>query len=238
MKKNKIVSFFCGCGGLDLGFRGGFSYLGEKYKSNDFELISAYDIDEKCIQTYNQNIDAHAEIKDLSDFDVSEMPSCDVLIGGFPCQDFATCGPRKGLNSERGQLYQAQVKYMNHFQPKVVVAENVPGLANLNNGDDLRIILQDFENCGYTFQVWNMFAPNFGIAQSRTRLFLVGVRNDLKEFPVSPEPTHVNDFNPITHAIQDLEHIEDESVPNQSQYFKASKAKNRGRKRTESVSIF
>ena len=222
---NTVVSFFAGCGGLDLGFVGGFKYKNEVLTKTSFNILAAYDIDQKCVDTYRQNIGNHIQVKDLSKADPREMPSSDVLIGGFPCQDFATCGPRKGLGSGRGRLYLAQVNYMKHFRPKLVVAENVPGLANINNGEDLNRILSDFRACGYRFEVWNLFAPDFGIPQNRTRLFLIGVRNDINGFPVQPEKTHEKSYNTIEWAIDDLINITDESVPNQSQYFKASKAK-------------
>ena len=138
MKAYKLISFFCGCGGLDLGFRGGFSFNGKAYRSLPFRIMHAYDSDQKCVETYKENVAPSASVKDLSSFDVAEMPRADVLIGGFPCQDFAICGSRKGLRSKRGRLYKAQVKYMTFFRPKLVVAENVAGLASVDNGKSLK----------------------------------------------------------------------------------------------------
>jgi len=219
------VSFFCGCGGLDLGFVGGFGYKGTEFKRNPFNILSAYDFDAKCIETYKKNISPHAEVKDLSDYNPLSVPAADILIGGFPCQDFATCGPRHGLNSDRGRLYTALMKYMDAHKPMLVVGENVPGLANIDNGKALQTIISDFESCGYRFNVWNLYAPDYGIPQSRTRLFIVGVRNDLPGFPEKPTPTHPEAHRSIRWAIEDLESVDDESIPNQSQHFKASKAK-------------
>jgi DNA (cytosine-5)-methyltransferase 1 len=219
------VSFFCGCGGLDLGFVGGFGYKGTEFKRNPFNILSAYDFDAKCIETYKKNISPHAEVKDLSDYNPLSVPAADILIGGFPCQDFATCGPRHGLNSDRGRLYTALMKYMDAHKPMLVVGENVPGLANIDNGKALQTIISDLESCGYRFNVWNLYAPDYGIPQSRTRLFIVGVRNDLPGFPEKPTPTHPEMHRSIKWAIEDLESVDDESIPNQSQHFKASKAK-------------
>lgn len=224
-KKYSIVSFFSGCGGLDLGFLGGFSYKDENYESMPFDILSAYDSDVKCIETYMHNISSHIELKDLSNYDPRSMQSADVLIGGFPCQDFATCGPRNGLNSDRGKLYMALMWYMNEHKPLVVVGENVPGLANIDGGAALRKIVNDFENCGYRFEVWNLYAPDYGVPQNRTRLFIVGVRNDLPGFPECPKPDFLGSHRTIKWAIEDLLNIEDESISNQSQHFKASKAK-------------
>lgn len=224
-KRYKTISFFSGCGGLDLGFLGGFDYKGERFSRNAFEIIKAYDIDPKCIKTYTRNIQGQIVVGNLSNYDPYSIPAADVLIGGFPCQDFATCGPKKGLKSKRGKLYKALMRYMEAHSPMVVVGENVPGLANINNGTALKKIIKDFESCGYQFEVWTLYAPDYGVPQNRTRLFIVGVRNDLPDFPEYPKPKFADNHRTIKWAIEDLESIEDDTVPNQSQHFKASKAK-------------
>ena len=224
-KKFTAVSFFSGCGGLDLGFLGGFDYKDEVFPATPFNIMAAYDSDPKCIDTYKHNISDHIELKDLSNYDPFAVPAADILIGGFPCQDFATCGPRKGLNSERGKLYTALMHYMDAHSPSIVIGENVPGLANIDGGAALRKIVADFESCGYRFEVWNLYAPDYGVPQNRTRLFIVGVRNDLPGFPECPKPEFADSHRTIKWAIEDLMAIDDESVPNQSQHFKASKAK-------------
>lgn len=234
-KQISTVSFFSGCGGLDLGFVGDFEYKGKKFDATPFNIMAAYDADAKCIETYKLNISEHAQLKDLSNYDPSTVPAADVLIGGFPCQDFATCGPRRGLDSDRGRLYQALIKYMAHHRPKVVVGENVPGLANIDNGKALEKIVSDLEGAGYRFKTWTLYAPDFGVPQSRTRLFIVGVRDDISGFPVCPKSTFVNRHRTIKWAIEDLEEIWDDQVHNQSQHFKASKAK-RGNGQGDEVS--
>lgn len=234
-----VVSFFCGCGGLDLGFRGDFTYRGMEIPRTRFSILKAYDNNLQAVQTYNQNIGSSASVMDLSDFDVGTIPPARVLIGGFPCQDFATCGPRRGLSSTRGRLYLAMIKYADRYNPEVVVGENVPGLENIKNGKILQKIVSDLSNagdCGYRVEVWKMYAPNYGIPQSRTRLIIIGVRDDLKGFPIAPPQTfHEKTYHTTRWAIEDLESIVDDTVPNQSQYFKASKA-NRGNGQGDEVS--
>ena len=226
VRKWSVVSFFCGCGGLDLGFLGGFSYKEKRVPRLPFNLLAAYDHDDKCIKTYVQNISDHAEIRDLSNYNPNEIPAADVLIGGFPCQDFATCGPRHGLESTRGRLYQALIKYIKVHRPLVVIGENVPGLANIKQGDVLNIIKQEISSVGYRVEVWTLFAPDYGVPQRRTRLFIVAVRNDLQGFPVIPERTHTEkDYRTTRWAIEDIEKVTDDSIPNQSQFFRASRAK-------------
>lgn len=224
--KHSVVSFFSGCGGLDLGFLGGFRYKDELFPPLPFYIIAAYDSDSKCIKTYNANLQNHAELKDLERTCSTSMPKADLLVGGFPCQDFSSCGPKKGLSSERGRLYGTLANYMRTHRPKVVVAENVPNLARMGGGTVIDIIVTDLEKVGYRFEVWNLFAPDYGVPQGRKRLFFVGVREDLEGMPIKPSHTHASCHRSIDWAIGDLEAVSDESVPNQSQYFKASKAKN------------
>lgn len=220
-----VVSFFSGCGGLDLGFIGGFKYKGVNYKNLPYKVISAYDNDIKAVKTYQLNISEHANVLDLSDFNPKLLPTSDILIGGFPCQDFATCGPRRGLDSERGRLYRALIKYAKVHQPKMIIGENVPGLINIDNGEVLKQIVNEIEAVGYKAKIWTMYAPEYGVPQNRTRIFIVCVRNDLIGFPTCPEPTHKESYRTIEWAINDLEIVSCESIPNQSQYFLASKAK-------------
>ncbi len=220
-----IVSFFCGCGGLDLGFRGDFTYHSEYYEKLPFNIIAAYDYEKHCVETYNDYFGPVATQKDLSDCDMAEIPRADILLGGFPCQEFSSCGPLGGLNSKRGQLYRAMIKYAETHHPKIVVGENVVNLGRMDDGGVINTIITDFERAGYTFKRWDLNAYDYGVPQNRSRILLVGVRNDLSGFPVMPEAKFKGNPRTIKWAIEDLEDIEDESVPNQSQYFKASKAK-------------
>ena len=219
-----VMSMFCGCGGLDLGFLGGFSYLGKAYEALPFNIVQAVDFDEKSIETYKLNISDHCTVGDLTQIDAADLPKARVLIGGFPCQDFSSSGPKLGFAGKRGQLYTALVDYMHEHKPDIVVGENVSHLASLHGGAYLRAILNDFEAEGYNFNVWNLFAPDYGLSQSRRRLFLVGVRKELGAPPKPPTPTHLNRYSPIEEAIGDLKSITDESITNQSQYFMATKA--------------
>lgn len=224
-KRYSVVSLFSGCGGLDLGFRGEFEFVGITHDRLAFDILAAYDHDPKCVLTYNQNIVDHAQQLDLSCYDPNDVPQAEVVIGGFPCQDFATCGPRRGLQSERGRLYQALINYAKVHKPLCIIGENVPGLANIANGEALETIKQEIDDAGYKVQVWNLYAPDFGVPQNRTRLFIIGIRKDLEGFPSKPVPTHEGNYRTIKWAIDDLVAISDEGVPNQSQYFLASRAK-------------
>lgn len=231
--KNKsahsVISYFCGCGGLDLGFRGGFNYHDENYPKLSFNILEAYDSEPHCIETYNDYFgEGHAFVKDLASVDPREIPKAEILIGGFPCQEFSSCGPLGGLESERGQLYQTLIAYMKIHKPKVVVGENVINLERMEKGLVLKTIESDLSAAGYTVNVWRMFAPDYGVPQRRTRLIIMCVRNDLVEkygFPKAPISSFEDNHRSIEWAIGDLVHIEDNSIPNQGDYFGASKAK-------------
>ena len=220
-----VTSFFCGCGGLDLGFCGGFEYRNEQYPKLPFEIKAAYDFNGSCVETYNRYFKCKAEVKDLSQINVSQLKSTEVLIGGFPCQEFSSCGPQGGLDSERGQLYKVLVKYMQTFKPAIVVGENVINLMRMNGGKVIETILKDLRNCGYKVEVWNLYAPDYGVPQTRNRLFFICVRDDIEGFPAHPKEKFSHKPRSIAWAISDLEGITDESVPNQSEYFEASRAK-------------
>lgn len=224
-----VVSYFCGCGGLDLGFRGGFKYHNEDYRKLPFNILKAYDNEPRCIETYN-NYFGHdcAEVKDLSSAKPNEMPKADILIGGFPCQEFSSCGPLGGLESERGRLYQTMIAYMNEHKPRMVIGENVINLERMEKGAVLQTIKNDLSNAGYEVRVWKMFAPDYGVPQRRTRLFIICVRNDVYEkngFPIEPKAEFKENHRSIEWAIGDLENITDNTIPNQGEYFGASKAK-------------
>ena len=224
-----VVSYFCGCGGLDLGFRGGFKYHNEDYPSLPFKILEAYDSEPRCIETYNDYFGVgHAFVKDLAKAKPEEVSKADILIGGFPCQEFSSCGPLGGLDSERGRLYQTLISYMNTHKPKIVVGENVINLERMEKGEVLKTIKKDLAAAGYVVKVWKMFAPDYGVAQRRTRLMIMCVRKDIFEefgFPEEPVARFKDSHRSIEWAIGDLVDVTDNSIPNQGDYFGASKAK-------------
>jgi DNA (cytosine-5)-methyltransferase 1 len=219
-----VISFFSGCGGMDLGFLGGFEYGGQLYPALPFRIAGAFDFDQRAIETYRLNLGTHGQIADLTKVNSAELPACRLLIGGFPCQDFSSSGSKSGFAGSRGMLYRVLVDYMMAHQPEIVVAENVPHLKRLSDGKYLETILREFEDCGYNFDVWELHCPDYGLSQSRRRLFIVGVRKDIAGFPLRPHPSHAHKYRPIEDAIQDLVAVTDETVTNQSQYFVATKA--------------
>lgn len=230
-KPYTVVSYFCGCGGLDLGFRGGFEYHGEEYERLPFRILRAYDKEERCIETYNDYFgEANAFVQDITQLDPTDVPRADVLIGGFPCQEFSSCGPLRGLKSERGRLYETMIAYMEKHSPMVVVGENVINLKRMDDGRVLEKIKSDLATAGYEVRVWEMFAPDYGVPQRRTRLILMCVRKDIYTMygmPCEPLRTFKGRYRSIKWAIGDLESVTgNDIVPNQGDYFAAARAKN------------
>ena len=222
-----VVSLFSGCGGLDLSFTGGFHVLKKTYPALPFDILASYDCLSDAVECHKLNLGDYAHEADLLELPVSTIPSADVLTGGFPCQDFSSSGPKTGFDGKRGKLYEILVEYMRVHRPKIVVGENVPHLARLNGGVYLQTILNDFEREGYHFDLWELFAPDYGVPQSRRRLFFIGVRNDLPGFPVKPA-TVMRRHVTVAEALMDLEDVHDETVANQSQYFVSTKATSGG----------
>jgi len=223
-----VISLFSGCGGLDLGFLGGFQYLDHTYSALPFEILEAHDFNQKAIETYRLNIGDRAHVTDLTKINLRDLPEAEVLIGGFPCQDFSSSGTKQGLSGSRGQLYKVMSSYMRLHKPKIVIAENVPHLSRLAKGEYLKTILKEFEEAGYNFNIWDLYAPDYGISQSRRRLIFFGLRKDFGEPLDPPVPTHEKAHRPIDYALHNLVNITDESVTNQSQYFVATRATSGG----------
>ena len=110
-KKYSVVSMFSGCGGMDLGFGGGFEIFGKRYPKLPFEIIWANDLNEAACRTYKRNLGDHIHCGDVWSL-ISKIPKkADVLIGGFPCQDISINGKGVGVSGARSGLYrQAQAK--------------------------------------------------------------------------------------------------------------------------------
>lgn len=236
MSDYKVVSLFSGCGGLDLGIEGGFSYLGHYYEKNPFKIIWANDINERATKTQKLNFkDLNVVCGDITQilerthnnqlnfFDkTTELPKfADVVIGGFPCQDFSLAGKRQGFAVERGKLYQSMSKVIELLRPKVFLAENVKGLISWENGYAIKTIIEDFSKLGYRVEFKLFNTADYGVPQTRERVIIVGVREDL-DVPINwPKATHSStDKNllpwvTIQDAIKDLEDDEKhKSLPN------------------------
>ena len=177
MEKIKVASLFCGCGGMDLGVLGGFTFLGKEYPKNPFEIVYAVDFDEYCTKIYNENFEHKCIVKDVRDIKTNELPEFDMLIGGFPCQSFSISAqnpPRLGFKDERGMLFFEMVKILKERQPRFFIAENVKGILSANEGKAFPMIIKEFRDAGYHVMHKLLNASDYGVPQKRERVIIMG----------------------------------------------------------------
>ncbi len=181
--KPKIVSLFSGCGGLDLGFH-----------QQGYETVWANDFNEWAVETFKKyfgDIIVHGDIEEIDPYK-DNIPDCDLILGGFPCQDFSMIWKRPGLNGERGNLYKSFLRFVDAKKPKAFVAENVKGLLSVNNKKAIETIIEDFEKIapGYLVKIQLYNFAEYGVPQFRERVLIVGIRLDTGFDFRHPASTH------------------------------------------------
>lgn len=204
-KKYTVASMFSGCGGMDLGFRGRFDIFGKHYKALPFDIVWANDLNPAACRTYKRNLGHNIHVGSIWD-KINLLPeTVDVLIGGFPCQDISVNGKRAGVAGARSGLYKAMVEGIVRLQPKVFVAENVKGLLMKYNEESLAQIMSDFKGLGYEVHLQLYKAVDYGVPQSRERVFIVGTSKGTAPF-LPPKPVR-NAHTAMTarEALRDLE---------------------------------
>ena len=182
MDKLKVASLFCGCGGTDVGLLGGFDFLGQKYNTNNIEIVYANDIDDNACNIFEENFGIKPDNRDIREVKSEEIPDFDILTGGFPCQSFSIVAQnpkRLGVKDERGKLFFEMCRILREKQPKCFIAENVKGLLTANKRSAFPLIMEEFEKSGYdvTYSILN--AAEYGVPQKRERVIIVGFRKDL-----------------------------------------------------------
>ena len=175
----KVVSLFSGAGGLDLGF-----------KMAGHEIVWADDLYVDAVETYRRNLGDHIVCRDISEIKSEEIPECDIMIGGFPCQGFSVANMNRYAGDQRNGLYKQLLRVVGDKKPKFFLAENVKGITNLDKGKVFEMILKDFSDIGYKVKYEIMNAADYGVPQTRQRVIIIGVRKDINFEYVFPEPTH------------------------------------------------
>ncbi len=165
----KVVSFFSGAGGLDLGF-----------EQAGFKIIYANEFDKTIWETYEKNHKAFLDKRDIREIKSEEIPDCDGIIGGPPCQSWSEAGKMKGFADARGQLFFEFIRILKDKQPKFFVAENVVGMLSSAHGDAVQNILKLFDEANYDVSLTLVNASDYGVPQDRKRVFYIGFRKDLK----------------------------------------------------------
>ena len=233
-----VVSLFSGCGGLDLGFEGDFEFLKKKYIANKFKITWANDIDEPSCQSFAKYFKKDIVCGDITQilsgkfngslFDQKLPEKADIVLGGFPCQDFSHAGKRRGFNSKRGVLYQSMMEVIRRTNPVLFLAENVRGLLTMNNGGAISTIKKDFSSLGYDVVHELLLAADYGVPQMRQRVIIVGTKkNTLPSFEkYYPKKTHSDqNWVSLKQAIGDIENKEEGYLPN---HFWSKAKKNKG----------
>lgn len=223
----KVVSLFSGCGGMDLGFRGGFTIFGREYERLPFEIVWANDISEAACRTYKKNLSDEIHCGDIWKL-IDKLPSrCDVVVGGFPCQDISINGKRAGVDGVRSGLYRAMVETIARCKPKMFVAENVKGLLQAYNRESLTKVISDFSALGYNLGYHLYLAADYGVPQMRQRVFIVGTAPGIKPFrPPWPERQR-GEWLTSEVAIGDLEGLDEDAAFNHI-WSRAERSKEQG----------
>ena len=211
-KKPTHVSLFSGCGGLDLGF-----------EKAGFNRVWANDFDKDAQRVYSLNL-GPIDGRDIRSIPTEEIPPCEILTAGFPCQPFSNAGNRKGINDSRGMLYQECLRVIEAKQPKVIVFENVKGLLSSKFVDGrnlIDVIISDLETMGIGYNtVYKLLvASDYHVPQNRERVIIVGIRKDLNKTFVFPGPQSKDGLN--LGSVLDIP----ENVPNQVDWPLSPQAK-------------
>jgi DNA (cytosine-5)-methyltransferase 1 len=173
-KSFKFIEFCSGAGGLSSGFI-----------NKGFVPLLLNDFDKNCCKTLEIN---HSEFKDTIihksmselDFDdISKFKNVDVMMGGVPCQSFSQAGKRKGLEDIRGNLFLEFIEKINIVKPKIFLIENVKGLLSHNSGRTFKRIMELLNNIEYEIYFKVLNANDYGVAQKRERLIIIGVSDSI-----------------------------------------------------------
>lgn len=177
-----FIEVCSGCGGLSSGFM-----------NKGFKPILLNEIDKVCCETLKKNhSNVNIQCSDMNELNLDiYKDKIDILMGGVPCQSFSQSGKRKGLEDERGNLILKFSDLVNNINPKIFIIENVKGLLSHNKGETFKYIISKLNKNGlYNIYHKVLNANDYGVAQKRERLFIIGINKNIKkiyEFPLPDE---------------------------------------------------
>lgn len=202
-KKTKTcIELFAGAGGLALGL-----------EKAGFEEIGLVEFDAKACETLRINRPEWNVIEEdivevskrdlLKEFKLKEG-ELDLLSGGYPCQSFSYAGKKLGLDDVRGTMFYYYAEFLRQLKPKMFLAENVKGLTTHDKGRTIQTMIAVFEELGYSVEWKVLNAWNYGVAEKRQRVVIIGIRNDLKG-KVKFEYPKPHDYKPVLRdALKDV----------------------------------
>ena len=167
----RVVSFFCGIGGFEFGLQ---------KASPRFKTVWANEIDKYAAQIYRKNFGEKELYEgDIRKVDPRTIPDHDLLMAGVPCQSWSIAGKRKGFEDSRGTMWFECFRIIEIKKPKYLLLENVKGILSHNNGNSFERICECICELGYAIDFEVLNSKNFGVPQSRERVFIIGIRLDL-----------------------------------------------------------
>ena len=164
----RFIDLFCGIGGIRIGM-----------ESQGFECVFSSDINVECQKTYEENF-GEKPLGDITLVDEKTVPNHDILCAGFPCQPFSISGKQKGFDDTRGTLFFEICRILNEKKPPVVFLENVKHLVHHDHGKTLNTIITKLEDLGYSVSWKVLNGADFGVAQNRERIIIIGHLNGEK----------------------------------------------------------
>lgn len=181
----RVISLFSGCGGLDLGFE----------QVGNYKTVWANDFKHEACETFRKHfgdVIVEGDIEQIDPYTDKSIPDCDIVLGGFPCQDFSIIWKQPGLNGNRGNLYKSFLRFVDAKKPKAFVAENVKGILTANKRKAIQQIIEDFQNIapGYIVKPHLYNFADYGVPEYRERVLIVGIRVDTGFNFNHPKPSH------------------------------------------------
>lgn len=180
----KYIDLFCGLGGIRLGFEQALNEKGLVGK-----CVFSSDIKPAALKAYKNYFNDDAKC-DITKVQISNIPNFDFLLAGFPCQAFSQAGLGMGFQDTRGTLFFDVAKILMEKKPLGFVLENVEGLVNHDKGKTFKVIVNTLEELGYSVETKVLNAKDFGLAQSRNRIYFIGYKGKKVNTLESFESTH------------------------------------------------
>jgi len=184
----RVVELFAGVGGFRLGLD----------RAGGFKTIYANDFDGWCKKTYDGYFGEGAmDLRDIQTIREDDIPDCDILTAGFPCQPFSKIGKLHGFADARGTLFWDVLRILKAKRPKAFILENVANLVKHDGGHTFERIRDGLENeLGYTVYYQVLNTKDYGLPQDRKRIYMVGFRDDVPfKFPDAVKlKKHVKDI--------------------------------------------
>lgn len=173
----KVASFFSGAGGLDLGF-----------KQAGFQIPWANEYDKNIWATFESNFPkTKLDHRSIVDIKPEDIPDVDMFVGGPPCQSWSEAGAHRGIDDARGQLFFEYMRLLKAKRPKAFLAENVSGILSAKNRPAFESILEGFADLGYNVSYGLLRASDYGVAQDRDRVIIVGYKVEYGKFFTPPK---------------------------------------------------